>query len=140
MGTGSGILSIIALMYGIRHAVGTDLDPCAAEAVRENMEANQIDPKRFEMMIGNIITDKSIQEQAGFEKYDIVVANILADVLVLLTPVIVSQLKPGGVYITSGIIDNKEQTVRDAVEAAGLEVLEVTAQGEWVSVTARKPA
>ena len=60
--------------------------------------------------------------------------------LVLLTPVIVSQLKPGGVYITSGIIDNKEQTVRDAVEAAGLEVLEVTAQGEWVSVTARKPA
>ena len=104
------------------------------------MEANQIDPKRFEMMIGNIITDKSIQEQAGFEKYDIVVANILADVLVLLTPVIVSQLKPGGVYITSGIIDNKEQTVRDAVEAAGLEVLEVTAQGEWVSVTARKPA
>lgn len=140
VGTGSGILSIIALMYGIRHAVGTDLDPCAAEAVRENMEANQIDPKRFEMMIGNIITDKSIQEQAGFEKYDIVVANILADVLVLLTPVIVSQLKPGGVYITSGIIDNKEQTVRDAVEAAGLEVLEVTAQGEWVSVTARKPA
>ena len=120
--------------------MGTDLDPCAAEAVRENMEANQIDPKRFEMMIGNIITDKSIQEQAGFEKYDIVVANILADVLVLLTPVIVSQLKPGGVYITSGIINNKEQTVRDAVEAAGLEVLEVTAQGEWVSVTARKPA
>ncbi len=140
VGTGSGILSIIALMYGIRHAVGTDLDPCAAEAVRENMEANQIAPKCFEMMIGNLITDESVQKQIGFEKYDIVVANILADVLVPLTPVIVHQLKPGGVYITSGIIDNKEQTVRDAVEAAGLEVIEVTAQGEWVSVTARKPA
>lgn len=138
VGTGSGILAIVSLMYGIRHAVGTDLDPCAAEAVRENMEVNQIAPERFEMMIGNIITDKAVQDRVGYVKYDIVVANILADVLVPLTPVIVNQLKPGGVYITSGIIDNKEQTVRDAVEAAGLEVIEVTYQGEWVSVTARK--
>lgn len=138
VGTGSGILAIISLMYGIKHAVGTDLDPCAVEAVRENMEANNIAPKRFEMMIGNIITDKTVQDKVGYEKYDIVVANILADVLVPLTPVIVNQLKPGGVYITSGIIDNKEQIVCDAVEAAGLEIIEVTYQGEWVSVTARK--
>ena len=68
----------------------------------------------------------------------IVVANILADVLVPLTPVILNQLKPGGIYITSGIIDDKEQTVVEAVKAAGMEVLEVTYQGEWVSVTARK--
>lgn len=138
VGTGSGILAIISLMYGIRHAVGTDLDPCAVEAVRQNMEANHIAPEHFEMMIGNIITDKEVQDKAGYGKYDIVVANILADVLVPLTPVIVNHLKPGGVYITSGIIDNKEQTVRDAVEAAGLEVIEVTYQGEWVSVTARR--
>ncbi len=138
VGTGSGILAIISLMYGIKHAVGTDLDPCAVEAVRENMEANRIAPERFEMMIGNIITDKTVQDKVGYEKYDIVVANILADVLVPLTPVIVNQLKPGGVYITSGIIDNKEQTVRSALEAAGLEVVEVTYQGEWVSLTARK--
>lgn len=138
VGTGSGILAIISLMYGIKHAVGTDLDPCAVEAVRENMEANNIASESFEMMIGNIITDKAVQDKVGYEKYDIVVANILADVLVPLTPVIVNQLKPGGIYITSGIIDNKEQTVRDAVEAAGLEILEVTYQGEWVSVTAKK--
>lgn len=145
VGTGSGILAIISLMYGIKHAVGTDLDPCAVEAVRENMEANNISPERFEMLIGNIITDKSVQDKvskaaqdAAGGKYDIVVANILADVLVPLTPVIVSQLKPGGIYITSGIIDNKEQVVRDAAEAAGMEVIEVTYQGEWVSVTARK--
>lgn len=138
VGTGSGILAIVSLMYGIRHAVGTDLDSCAVEAVRENMEANHIAPERFEMMIGNIITDKEVQDKAGYGKYDIVVANILADVLVPLTPVIVNQLKTGGIYITSGIIDNKEQTVRDAVEAAGLEIVEVTYQGEWVSVTARK--
>lgn len=138
VGTGSGILSIISLMYGIKHAVGTDLDPCAVEAVRDNMEVNNIPPESFEMMIGNIITDKAVQDKVGYEKYDIVVANILADVLVPLTPVIVNQLKPGGIYITSGIINDKEQTVRETIEAAGLKVLEVTYQGEWVSVTARK--
>ena len=138
VGTGSGILSIVSLMYGIHHAVGTDLDPCAVEAVRENMETNHIPAEKFDMMIGNIITDKAVQDTVGYNKYDIVVANILADVLVPLTPVIVNQLKTGGIYITSGIIDNKEQTVVDAVKAAGLEVLEVTYQGEWVSVTARK--
>lgn len=138
VGTGSGILAIISLMYGIKHAVGTDLDPCAVEAVRENMEANNIDPASFEMMIGNIITDKAVQDKVGYDKYDIVVANILADVLVPLTPVIVNQLKHGGIYITSGIINDKETTVVEAVKKAGLEVLEVTYQGEWVSVTARK--
>ena len=138
VGTGSGILAIISLMYGIKHAVGTDLDPCAVPAVQDNMANNGIEPSGFDMMIGNIITDKAVQDKVGYEKYDIVVANILADVLVPLTPVICNQLKKGGVYITSGIIDDKEQTVVDAVKAAGLEVIEVTYQGEWVSVTARK--
>ena len=138
VGTGSGILSIAALKMGAKHAVGTDLDPCAVPAVEENKEANEIPTDSFDMMIGNIIDDKEIQDTVGYEKYDIVVANILADVLVPLTPVIVNQMKKGGIYITSGIIDNKEETVVNAVKAAGLEVLEVTYQGEWVSVTARK--
>ncbi len=138
VGTGSGILAILSLMFGAKHAVGTDLDVCAIEAVAQNCEANGIAPEQFEMMIGNIISDKEIQDKVGYECYDIVVANILADVLVPLTPVIVSQLKPGGIYITSGIIDDKETTVVEAVKAAGLEVVEVTYQGEWVSVTARK--
>ena len=140
VGTGSGILSIIALKLGARHAVGTDLDPCAVPAVEENKEVNGIPVEAFDMMIGNIIDDKEVQDKVGYECYDIVVANILADVLVPLTPVIVKQMKPGAVYITSGIIDDKEQTVVDAVKAAGLEILEVTYQGEWVSVTARKQA
>ncbi|NCB93754.1 MAG: 50S ribosomal protein L11 methyltransferase [Clostridia bacterium] len=140
VGTGSGILSIIALKMGAKHAIGTDLDPCAVPAVEENKEVNKIPSESFEMMIGNIITDKEVQDQVGYEKYDIVVANILADVLVPLTPVIVHQMKPGAVYITSGIIDNKEEVVVEAVKAAGLEIVEVTYQGEWVSVTARKQA
>ena len=138
VGTGSGILAILALMYGAKSAVGTDLDICAIEATKENMIANNIDPEKFEVMIGNIISEKEVQDKVGYECYDIVVANILADVLVPLTPVIVNQMKKGGVYITSGIIDDKETTVVEAVKAAGLEVLEVTYQGEWVSVTARK--
>ena len=99
---------------------------------------NGIDPEKFTMMIGNIITEKEVQDKVGYECYDIVVANILAEVLVPLTPVIVNQMKKGGIYITSGIIDDKEETVVEAVKAAGLEVLEITYQGEWVSVTARK--
>ncbi|MBR3824796.1 MAG: 50S ribosomal protein L11 methyltransferase [Lachnospiraceae bacterium] len=140
VGTGSGILAILSLMFGAKHAVGTDLDICAIDAVADNCANNGITPEQFEMMIGNIITDKEIQDRVGYECYDIVVANILADVLVPLAPVIVNQMKPGGIYITSGIIDDKEQTVVDAVKAAGLEVVEVTYQGEWVSVTATKPA
>ena len=139
VGTGSGILSIIALKLGARHAVGTDLDPCAVPAVEENKEVNGIPVEAFDMMIGNIIDDTAVQDAVGYEKYDIVAANILADVLVPLTPVIVHQMKPGAVYITSGILDVKEEVVKEAVVAAGLEVVEVTHQGEWVSVTARKP-
>ena len=138
VGTGSGILAILSIMFGAKSAVGTDLDPCAIEAVRENKEANGIADEAFELIIGNIITEQEIQEQVGTECYDIVAANILAEVLVPLTTVIVNHLKKGGIYITSGIIDDKEQTVVDAVKAAGLEVLEVNHQGEWVGVVARK--
>ncbi len=138
VGTGSGILSIISLKLGAKRAVGTDLDTNALEAVKENMKVNGIDPSSFEMMIGNIITDKEIQDRVGYSCYDIVVANILAEVLVPLTPVILNQLKTGGIYITSGIIDDKEELVVKTIKDCGLTVLEVTHQGEWVSVTARK--
>lgn len=138
VGTGSGILAILSLMFGARHALGTDLDICAVDAVADNCRANGIDDADFELLIGNLITDRALGQRVGYGCYDIVTANILADVLVPLTPVIAGHLKPGGIYITSGIIDDKEQTVRDAVEAAGMEVLEVTYQGEWVSITARK--
>lgn len=138
VGCGSGILGMLALKFGAKHSVGTDLDSCAIDATYENMEVNGISKDQYEVMIGNIIDDKAVQDKVGYECYDIVVANILADVLVALTPVIVNQLKKGGIYITSGIIDDKEETVVEAVKKAGLEVLEVTYQGEWVSVTARK--
>ena len=138
VGCGSGILGMLALKFGAKHSVGTDLDPCASDATYENMDNNGISRDQYEVMIGNIIDDKAVQDKVGYEKYDIVAANILADVLVPLTPVIIHQMKKGGIYITSGIIEDKEDVVVKAVKEAGLEVLEVNHQGEWVSVTARK--
>lgn len=138
VGCGSGILGIVALMYGAKHAKGTDLDPCALDASRENLENNGIDPKDFEIIIGNIIDDKEVQDWAGYEKYDIVVANILHNVLDPLTPVILRHMKKGAIYITSGIIDEKEEFMLEVMKRENLEVLEVTRQGEWVSITAGK--
>ena len=138
VGCGSGILGMLALKFGAKHSVGTDLDPCAIDATYENMDNNGISRDQYEVMIGNIIDDKEVQDKVGNEKYDIVAENILANVQVPQTPEIIHQLKKGGIYITSGIIEDKEEVVVEAVKKAGLEVLEVNHQGEWVSVTARK--
>ena len=105
----------------------------------ENLEANQIEDGRFQVVQGNIIDEKKVQDQAGYGCYDIAVANILADVIILLQKEIPVHLKPGGIFITSGIIDMKEEAVRQAFAANDqFEVVEVTYQGEWLSVTARK--
>lgn len=138
VGTGSGILSIAALKMGAAHATGTDLDPCAISATHENLESNDIPEEMMDVMIGNLIDDPEVQDAVGYEKYDIVAANILADVLVMLTPQVICHMKKGGLYITSGILAEKEQIVRDAMEKAGLQVKDVTAQGEWVCVVGEK--
>ena len=138
IGTGSGILGILGLMFGAGYAYGTDLDPCAEEAVRENCVNNGIDPDRFKLVIGNIATDKELQKDAGVGTYDIVVANILAEVLEVITPCVPKMLKEGGIYITSGILNEKENIVTAAMEKAGLKVLDITRQGEWSSVTAAR--
>lgn len=138
VGTGSGILSIIALKLGAAHAVGTDLDPCAVPAVSDNKKANGIPEDAFEMIIGNLIDDPEVQRTVGENVYDVVTANILADVLVPLMPAVARALKPGGVCITSGILQGQEQKVIRAAEEAGLRPVETTQQGEWMSVTVQR--
>ena len=138
VGTGSGILSIAALKLGAKSALGTDLDPCTVSAVDDNKKSNGIPDEDFALILGNLIDDKEIQDKAGYEKYDIVTANILADVLVALAPQVIRHLKKDGVFITSGILDIKENEVTEAFAACGFKIIEVTRQGEWVSVTARK--
>lgn len=139
VGTGSGILAILALMFGAKSAVGTDLDPCAPPAIEENMKSNRIDPSLFHVLLGNLVDDPEVQEKIGTGKYDIVTANILHPVLAALTPQAKKCLKPGGIYITSGIIEGKESVVTDAMREAGMDIVSVTEQGEWRCVVGRKP-
>ena len=138
LGCGSGILSIAALKLGASHVVGTDLDPDCMTSSRANMKVNHLSPDLSEFYVGNLITDTDLQDKVGREAYEIVVANILADVIIPMAAYIPDRLKKGGIFISSGIIDFKEQEVVDAIRAAGLEVIEVNHQGEWVNVTARK--
>lgn len=139
VGTGSGILGITALKLGAKEVFGTDLDASAITAVGENLAANGISTDKFKVLQGNIIDDRAIQDQVGYECYDVVVANILAPIIIELQKEVAVHLKKGGIFITSGIINTKEEAVRAAFAANdAFELIEVTYQGEWVSVTVRK--
>lgn len=139
VGCGSGILSVIGLMLGAKHAVGTDLDPNAIVATRENAEINNISMDKIEILEGNIIDDKKIKDAVGYGHYDIVAANILADVLIPLSSCITDHMKSGAYFITSGIINTKEEEVVKAFQKNPLlEIVEISHKGEWVNVTARK--
>ncbi len=139
VGTGSGILGIAALKLGAGDVFSTDLDENAITAVGENLESNGISPEQFHVLQGNIISEETVQSAVGYECYDIAVANILADVIILLQKEIPVHIKKGGIFITSGIIDMKEEAVTKAFKANdAFEILEITRQGEWISVTARR--
>ena len=128
----------MSLKLGAAHLTGTDIDEDCITSTYENFEVNHLSREQGDFYVGNLIDDTGLQEKVGTEKYDVVVANILADVIIPMAPVIPARLKKDGVFITSGIIDFKENEVREAIEKAGMTVLEVTHQGEWVSITARK--
>lgn len=139
LGTGSGILGITALKLGADYVYGTDLDENAITAVHENLAANDIPEEKFGVIQGNIIDEKAVQDAAGYECYDIAVANILADIIIMIQKEVPVHIKKGGIFITSGIIDMKEQAVKDALaKNDAFEILETTYQGEWVSITCRK--
>ncbi len=138
VGCGSGILSITALKLGASRVVGTDIDENCMTSTYENMEVNQLDKSLGKFYMGNLIDDLALQQTVGTEEYDIVVANILADVIIPMAPVIPARLKQGGIFITSGIIDFKENEVKTAIAEAGFEILEINHQGEWVNITAKK--
>ena len=137
VGCGSGILSVVALKYGAAHALGTDLDPNAIIASKENAQQNNINEADLEVIEGNIIDDTAIQDRCGYECYDIVCANILADVLIPLSSEITKHMKHGAYFITSGIIDSRENDVADAFRNnPELDIVEINHDGEWVNITA----
>ena len=139
VGCGSGILSIVALKLGAKEAVGVDIDENATIATKENLEVNNIPLEKCKVYTGNILEDERLGEEIGYDEYDIVAANILADVLLPLTPLVPKHLKNGGLFITSGIIDTKEDEVKQAIlDNGSFEILEITRQKDWSSITARR--
>lgn len=139
VGCGSGILSIVALKLGAKEAVGVDIDENATIATKENLEVNKIPLEKCKVYTGNILEDEKLGEEIGYDEYDIVAANILADVLLPLTPIVPKHLKKGGLFITSGIIDTKEEEVKQAIlDNGSFEIVEITRQKDWSSITARR--
>ncbi len=138
LGCGSGILSIIGLKLGAGRLAATDIDKLALEATEENMAVNGISRNLYQLYLGNVLEDGDLQEILAAEPYDVVVANILADVIIPLAALVPKFLKKGGAFISSGIIDTKEEAVKAAIQAAGLRIEEVEHQGEWVAVRAVK--
>lgn len=139
VGCGSGILSIIALKMGAGHVVGTDIDRDCITSSYENFDMNHLSHELGDFYVGNLIDDAKLQQTVGIGTYDLVLANILADIIIPMAPALSNAMKPGAYVITSGIIDFKEQEVADALKAAGLVITETNAQGEWRNITARKP-
>ena len=140
VGTGSGILSIIGLKLGAGKALATDIDPNAIRATEENFEINGISKEMASVHRVNILDEEEAQsfyEMNGGKRYDIVVANILADVIIPLSAIVPALLKEDGIYITSGIINTMEEPVKEAILANGFEILEINHMKDWVSIVAR---
>lgn len=137
VGCGSGILSIAALKLGAAAVTGIDIDENCIVSAQENMQVNRLPSSLWHFYCASLTDDLAVQEQeAG--GYEIVLANILADIIIPMAGALYGCLKQGGVLITSGIIDFKEQEVAKALTGAGFELLETNRQGEWVNLTARR--
>ena len=139
-GSGSGILSILAKKLGAKEVIGIDIDPNATTSAAMNAEVNhlELEEGKLHFTTGNIIEDDGIRNEIGKEKFDLVVANILADVIIPLSSVIAENLKPGGIFISSGIINMKEEAVREALLKNHFTILKVNRMGDWVSFVAKK--
>ena len=140
VGCGSGILSMAALGLGAGHALAIDIDPVATEVAKENFVVNGFPEKSYEVLTGDLITDETLFRKTAEKTYPVIVANILAPVLVELTPVIKPLLMPGGIYITSGIVEERAEEVKQAIEDAGMTLLEENHENDWVCLIAENPA
>lgn len=138
VGCGSGILSIIGKMLGAKHVTGVDIDENAAAISVENAEINGYGKEDIRFLSGNVIEDEALRHDIGLDCFDVVVANILADIIIPLSGVVGEFMKKDALFISSGIIDTKAEDVKLALAENGFEVVEVCTMGDWVSVTARK--
>ena len=140
MGCGSGILSIAALLLGAKSCTGVDIDENSVRIARENAALNNIDKDRFTVYLGDVTEDKALQEKIGYNKYDMIAVNIIAQVIMSMSYTFPKFLKKGGLVIASGIIKKYLQEVTDNFENLGFEIIEINESEEWVSVTAKLPS
>ncbi len=138
LGSGSGILSIAALRLGADSAIGIDIDPKAEDIARENAAYNGFGAPAFTALTGNVTEDKELMENLAADEYDLVLVNIVADVIIGLSPVLPKFLTKKSTLICSGILDVRLEEVCAALEKVGLTVTAVKAKEDWRSVTARK--
>ena len=137
LGCGSGILSIISLLLGAKHANAIDIDANAIKTAYENAALNGIGKDAYYVTSGNIIDNKAIQDEMGYEKYDVVVANIIADVIIAMAPIIKKAIKKDGIFISSGIIKDRVEDVYAALSENNFEVIDTSYKDEWVSITSK---
>lgn len=136
MGCGSGILSIASILLGAKHVVGVDIDENAVRIARENAAVNNIYENKFMTYCGNIIEDERLQDVIGFNKYDMIAVNIIADIIIEMGDCFPKFLKQGGILITSGIIEKYVDQVKDMLINLGFEIKETIQKEDWVSITA----
>lgn len=134
LGCGSGILSILSLMLGAKEAVAVDIDPNAVDTAYENAQMNNIGREHYKVLSGNVVTDKEIQDIISQDKYEVVAANIVADVIIGLAPKAREYMKEGGVFITSGIIEGRQDEVKEALEENGFEIVDIRNRKDWYSI------
>lgn len=140
LGCGSGILSIAALILGAKDAIAVDIDPIAETIAYENAALNGIGRDRYTVLTGDVLTDNALRERIEAKRYPIVTANIVASVIIALAPYAARLLETGGRFITSGIIDTREDEVAAALTAAGLSIIEIRRGGDWRAILAEKRA
>lgn len=137
LGCGSGILSIISLLLGADMAAAVDIDPNAVDTAYQNADRNNIDKSRYKVLSGNVVTDSDIQAEIAENKYEVVAANIVADVIIGLAPKAKEYMADGGVFITSGIIADRLQDVKNAFIENGFKIEEINQRKDWVSIVCR---
>ena len=137
MGCGSGILSIAALLLGAKSCTGVDIDENAVRIAKENAELNNIYADKFTVYCGDVTEDNALREKIGYNKYDMIAVNIIAQIIMGMSETFLKFLKKGGLVIASGIIEKYLPDVMDNFESLGFKILEVNHSEEWVSITAR---
>ena len=138
LGCGSGILSIAALCLGAKSAIGVDIDPKAVNVAYENAAMNGIGKDCYEVLAGDVISDRPLAAKLAERKYDMVLSNIVSDVIIPLAPHALEMLAEDGIFLCSGIIDTRADEVQSAIESAGFHIVERRERTGWVAFAAKR--